>query len=628
VSGKERMASHHTVEFSEHGLRVEGERLPLVSAEFHFWRVQAMFWPRTLDAVREAGNRLVSTFVCWDFHELAPGDYDFTGRTTAERDLGRFLDLCAERDLKVILRPGPIIDAEWETRGPAKDVCTLERNDPRFRVRAAQWLEAIGQFAAGRQHPAGPIALVAADNELYFPYASDPAWHDEDGDVFIAYKREFAEARYRDWLVRRHGTVQALNHALGTAHESIATVPVPRYAIATPAEVQESFRFIDDYCTEYMEFVTGALRDAGISVPVYTNQKQFLAYLDWDRAGSGLESVGVNLCMPNLVPGAQALAVSWFLRLQRARPGFPWSPEYQAGWIGFDEMYGVISPEHGLYMGTLGAALGLRGMSFFMFVERDDWNWSPLNSFGKVRPTRYEAYRRLCGVMAGLRPDALMADVGLLWSLRDHRAHVARGVEGWEDLFKYWMLLDAPKEAATWWSVFAALHESDADFVLTDTRRDPETWPPVFVHAGEEPEDAALASMERALQSGRTLVSAGRLDRGQRARLARAGTVVDADPSGVWSAALRAGAATYLASGGGLWSFAYADLEGPGRTAMFVNTGTSAARIAATGTIADAGSRWRELVTERAGDGNVAAAVRELGGWLPPKASYVLRLDD
>jgi hypothetical protein len=620
--------THNTVEFDERGLRVDGRRLPLVGAEFHFWRVQATYWPRTLDAVRDAGNTLVSTFVCWDFHEIGPGEYDFDGRTAPERDLGRFLDLCGERDLKVILRPGPIIDAEWETRGPAQDVCTLERNDPRFRERAAEWLRAIGAFGAERQHPHGPIVLLAADNELYFPYASDPAWHEEDGDVFISYKREFAEARYRDWLQRRHGTIEALNDALGTDHPSFEAVPVPRYATATPAEVQESFRFIDEYCADYMRFVTAALRDAGITVPVYTNQKQFLAYLDWERAGAGLDSVGVNLCMPNLVPGAQALAMSWFLRLQRARRGFPWSPEYQAGWIGFDEIYGVISPEHGLYMGTLGAALGLRGMSFFMFVERDDWNWSPVNSFGKVRPTRYEAYRRLCGVMAELRADAALADVGLLWSLRDHRAHVARGVEGWEDLFKYWMLLEAPKEAPAWWSTFAALHEADADFVLTDTRTDPDAWPRVLVHAGDEPEDAVLASMEHALQAGRTVVCAGRLTAVQRSRLERAGAVVDADPSRVWTAALSCGAASYLATGGPVWSFAYADLEGPGRTAIFVNTGTSAAPVDAAGAVTDAGAGWRELVSGRSGEGNVAQALRQLGGWLAPKTGYVLRLDD
>jgi hypothetical protein len=190
------------------------------------------------------------------------------------------------------------------------------------------------------------------------------------------------------------------------------------------------------------------------------------------------------------------------------------------------------------------------------------------------------------------------------------------------------MLLEAPKEAATWWSTFAALHEADADFVLTDTRDEPDAWPRVLVHAGDEPGDALLASMEHALRGGRTLVCAGRLTAAQRALLERAGAVVDADPSGVWTAALSCGAASYLATGGLVWSFAYADLEGSGRTAILVNTGTAAAPVDAAGTVTHAGARWRELVSGRSGEGDLAAALRELGAWLAPKSGYVLRLDD
>ena len=94
------------VKFDAAGLVVDGRYRPLVSAEFHFWRQQARFWSPTLAAIAEAGIELVSTFVCWDFHELDPGRFDFSGETAPERDLIGFLELCAERQLGVILRPG------------------------------------------------------------------------------------------------------------------------------------------------------------------------------------------------------------------------------------------------------------------------------------------------------------------------------------------------------------------------------------------------------------------------------------------------------------------------------------------------------------------------------------------
>src|ERR1700761_192803 len=107
------------------GLSIGGTNVPLIGAEFHYWRQQAAFWRDSLEAIRGAGIRIVSSFVCWDFHEPELGQFDFTGATAPERALTGFLQLCDELGLLVILRPGPIIDAEWETRGPARDVCTL-----------------------------------------------------------------------------------------------------------------------------------------------------------------------------------------------------------------------------------------------------------------------------------------------------------------------------------------------------------------------------------------------------------------------------------------------------------------------------------------------------------------------
>lgn len=52
----------------------------------------------------------VNRYVPWNFHEAAPGVYNFTG----DRDLEYFLNLANQTGLLVILRPGPYICAEWE----------------------------------------------------------------------------------------------------------------------------------------------------------------------------------------------------------------------------------------------------------------------------------------------------------------------------------------------------------------------------------------------------------------------------------------------------------------------------------------------------------------------------------
>lgn len=49
----------------------------------------------------------------WNFHEPAPGKWDFSG----ERDISSFVAEADRQGLYVLLRPGPYICAEWEMGG-------------------------------------------------------------------------------------------------------------------------------------------------------------------------------------------------------------------------------------------------------------------------------------------------------------------------------------------------------------------------------------------------------------------------------------------------------------------------------------------------------------------------------
>ena len=59
----------------------------------------------------------MASYIPWLFHELADGTFDLTGRTRPERDLGAFIDLCAERGLTFFARPGPFVMAELKNEG-------------------------------------------------------------------------------------------------------------------------------------------------------------------------------------------------------------------------------------------------------------------------------------------------------------------------------------------------------------------------------------------------------------------------------------------------------------------------------------------------------------------------------
>jgi|GEM_PF-5598852 len=474
------------VELDTKGFRVDGKERPLVAAQYDPFRQNSLWWPRTLDAITQAGIEIVSIFVCWDFHEVSRGTFDFDGRTNSSRNLTGFLELCAERDLLVWVRPGPIMDDEWETRGPARDVMKLDRLHPEFLARTAEWVEAVCRVLVPAQTTrGGPIALLSIDNEILYPYSTPASQVEVDGDVCVPYDDAYYASAFRMWLRAKYGTCAAANSALGTTLTRWADVASPRYGTDPVAYLYESFVFINDQIRKYTCQCRDLYRAQGVDIAMNTNFKQLLAFADWSSIGRELDSVGMNLCTPQNMPGEQALVANWWIRLQRAQFEFAWSADIQAGWIGLDETFGFISAEHSEYIPLAAQAAGIRGVNFYSFVERDDWNYSPVNATGKIRPNRYDAFRRVVASYAGIgQRDEQLCDVGLLYSILDHQAIYFTSSQDWSSLADHWAMFEEPKASAGWWRTFRALVEADVDFRLWIPGVSSGTRPRILVHAG------------------------------------------------------------------------------------------------------------------------------------------------
>jgi beta-galactosidase len=141
-------------------VEVNGERVPLLSGEVHYWRLAPEMWRPILRRVAEMGIRVVASYVCWDFHEVGPGQWDFEGMGDPRRDLLTFLRLLAEEDFWVILRPGPYIYSEWRNGGVPDRVAGWHRLHPEFLAAAEAYMAAAGGGGAAasgdqrRAHPA------------------------------------------------------------------------------------------------------------------------------------------------------------------------------------------------------------------------------------------------------------------------------------------------------------------------------------------------------------------------------------------------------------------------------------------------------------------------------------------
>lgn len=152
------------------GIHTEGGPRVVLCASLFYFRLPREQWRARLEQVRASGYTCVDVYLPWNFHETAPGRWDFEGR----RDVAAFLDLAQEAGLYVIARPGPYICSEWDGGalpawlGLDPDL-RVRQHEPRYLAQVTAWFDQVLPLLAERQYPAdGPVVMVQLENELDF----------------------------------------------------------------------------------------------------------------------------------------------------------------------------------------------------------------------------------------------------------------------------------------------------------------------------------------------------------------------------------------------------------------------------------------------------------------------------
>ncbi|MBQ8159898.1 MAG: beta-galactosidase [Clostridia bacterium] len=101
------------ISFNSFYMEMDGKPFFPVSGEFHYSRMDERRWERELIKMRQGGVNVVSTYIFWNHLEEEEGVFDFSGR----RNLRKFVELCAEQGLYVILRIGPFAHGEVRNGG-------------------------------------------------------------------------------------------------------------------------------------------------------------------------------------------------------------------------------------------------------------------------------------------------------------------------------------------------------------------------------------------------------------------------------------------------------------------------------------------------------------------------------
>ena len=101
------------VTWDRHGLMIDGQRVCPVMGEIHYSRIPADEWQREVRMMKEGGVTVVATYVFWNHIEEEEGIFRWDG----QRNLRRFLEICKEEGLPVVLRIGPFCHGEVRNGG-------------------------------------------------------------------------------------------------------------------------------------------------------------------------------------------------------------------------------------------------------------------------------------------------------------------------------------------------------------------------------------------------------------------------------------------------------------------------------------------------------------------------------
>ena len=159
-------AATPTVTWDRHSLMFDGRRVCPVMGEVHYSRIPADEWEREVRKMKEGGLTLIATYVFWNHIEEREGRFRWDG----QRDLRRFLEVCKQEHMPVVLRLGPFCHGEVRNGGIPDWMftkgCRLRSQDKTFLAYVERLYRQIFTQVQGLQwKDGGPVIAAQFDNE-------------------------------------------------------------------------------------------------------------------------------------------------------------------------------------------------------------------------------------------------------------------------------------------------------------------------------------------------------------------------------------------------------------------------------------------------------------------------------
>lgn len=154
------------VTWDRHSLIMNGKRVCPVMGEIHYSRIPADEWAEEVHKMKEGGVTVIATYVFWNHIEEQEGVFNWSG----QRDLRRFLEVCKNEEMPVILRIGPFCHGEVRNGGIPDWMfhksCKLRSLDKTFLSYVDKLYRQIFSQTIGLQwKDGGPLLACQFDNE-------------------------------------------------------------------------------------------------------------------------------------------------------------------------------------------------------------------------------------------------------------------------------------------------------------------------------------------------------------------------------------------------------------------------------------------------------------------------------
>ncbi|HQL91981.1 MAG TPA: beta-galactosidase [Anaerolineaceae bacterium] len=393
-------------------LNLRDQKIPLLAGEVHFFRMDTSVWERSVEAIKVLGLPMISTYLSWRRFEKIEGIFDFKGTTDPRLNLKAFLEICQEKGVYVILKPGPWICAEetnggypdWLVERKSLQVLDADGNvvlgyNPPFNSpipslfhqdyweALTRWLKAVDDFVRPFIYPSGPIVLMQLDNEPCYTF-HDRFLESDYNPVITG-----PHGVFKKWLEEKYSSIDELKQVYGLETKSVSDLKAPRTVTeSSPAALLRDWTLFKEWSlAEHVNRIGLLHRKNGIEkIPFTINfnlHPQLSTPNNWAllEQASGLGGFDYYPELP--------MRWSFFTRMvmavtySRLINKIPWSPEMMTGIWSFE---GQPNQSHSFsvddyrYLYFTCLAYGLKGMNFYMLADRDNWIDSPINGMGEI----------------------------------------------------------------------------------------------------------------------------------------------------------------------------------------------------------------------------------------------------